>query len=194
MLYLTSFPTTEKKNHDREHAAGKLLLSYAVKEEYGFPVLPEIDRRVYGKPYFPEHEKMHFNISHTGNMAVCALGETELGVDIERIRPVRESMQNRVLTEREREWIWQQKNTAEAFIRLWTLKESYIKATGQGLRTELSLIEFSIRGTKEGEKIACSREGFFFWQKKIGVSLYLSLCMQGRDIPQEMKKLHIVFL
>ncbi|MBO5279442.1 MAG: 4'-phosphopantetheinyl transferase superfamily protein [Lachnospiraceae bacterium] len=193
MLYITSFSTTEK-SHDREHAAGKLLLSCAVKEEYGFPVLPEIDKREYGKPYFPEYENVHFNISHTGNMAVCALGETELGVDIERIRPVKEAMQNRVLTEREREWLLQKSDMAEAFIRLWTLKESYIKATGQGLRTELSSIEFTIRETSEGEEIVCSREGFYFWQKKIGSTSYLALCMQGKKIPQEMKKLHIVFL
>lgn len=193
MLYLTSFPTTEKKNHEREHAAGELLLSYAVKEEYGWSELPEICRGEYGKPYFPEYREVHFNISHSGNLAVCAVGETELGADIERIRPVREAVCRRVFTEREQDWLRQKADTKEAFIRLWTLKESYIKATGQGLRTELSAVEFVIRKTINGEEISCNQEGFCFWQRKIGNTAYLSLCMQGTEIPEEMKKLHIVF-
>ena len=193
MLYMTSFVTEEKKNHEREHAVGEQLLFYAVREEYGLTSLPVIVKGEHGKPYFSENSGIHFNISHTGNMAVCAVGECELGVDIEQIRSVKESMKKRVLAPGEQLWLERQINQDEAFIRLWTLKESYIKATGKGLRTELAAVEFAIQEDEEG-RILCNQKDYCFYQKKIGHNIYLALCMKGERIPEGMKKLHIVFL
>lgn len=193
MLYMTSFVKAEKKNHEREHAAGEQLLFYAVKEEYGLQTLPVMDREKQGKPYFPNYRGIHFNISHTGNLAVCAVAETQLGVDIEQIRGVKESMRSRVLTKREQEWLEACADKEEAFIRLWTLKESYIKATGEGLRTDLTTLEFLIEESAGKDKIFCNQPGFCFYQRKIGQTAYLALCMRGEQIPPEMKKLHIVF-
>lgn len=193
MLYLTSFPATEKKNHEKEHAVGELLLSYAVKEEYDWQTLPEICRHTYGKPYFPKYPEIYFNISHSGNHVVCALGEVELGVDIERIRSVKESLCKRVLTEREQQWLASCENREEAFVRLWTLKESYIKTTGEGLRTVLSSVEFTIPEPGEEAEIRCNQEGFRFYQKKIAEDAYIALCVKADRMPEELKKLHIVF-
>lgn len=193
MLYMTSFPATEKKNHEKEHAAGKLLLSYAVKEEYGWQTLPEINRHPYGKPYFPKYAQIYFNISHSGNRVVCALGKLELGVDIEQIRGVKESLCKRVLSERELEWMEACENREEAFTRLWTLKESFVKTTGEGLRTELRSVEFTIQKQGEISGISCNQNGFSFYQEKIG-DAYLSLCVKADRVPEELKKMHIVFL
>lgn len=194
MIYLTSWVKTEENNREREHAAGEQLLFYAVKEEYGLPLLPEMGRKKQGKPYFPRYEGIQFNISHTGNLAVCALGETELGIDIEQIRKVRESMKRRVLTEREQEWMETCTDKEEAFIRLWTLKESYLKATGEGLRRNLAELEFLLEECKGETKISCNQTGFCFYQSKISQTVYLSLCMRGEAVPESWKKLRRVFL
>ncbi len=191
MLYMTRFPQAVANRHEREHAAGERLLQYALLEEYGIAELPCISRGENGKPYFSEYRNIHFNISHSGNMAVCALGGTDLGVDIERLRPVREGLIRRVLTGREREWLMGRPDKEEAFIRLWTLKESYVKATGEGLRLDFNEVEF-VLPQAQGD-IQCSREGFYFWQQKIGREVCLSLCTRYHPVPEIMKKLHIVF-
>ena len=71
---------------------------------------------------------------------------------------------------------------AERFFRLWTLKESYIKMTGEGMRIPLKEVEFRFSkcGTKtdaiEQDEIQCSKEGKFY-QRQQG-EYWLSLCTE----------------
>lgn len=176
-----------------EHEAGETLLAYALKEEYGIFRMPRIEKEKRGKPYFPDHGRIYFNISHSAGMVVCALTGVELGVDIDHVRRVGEGLYDKVLSAKEREWVARQPEREEAFIRLWTLKESYVKAIGEGIAAELSSIEFILPdGCITGE-ILCSREGYSFYQRKIGDKMYLALCVKGKSIPAGMKKLHIIF-
>ena len=50
------------------------LLALAVRETWGLSPLPEIARREGGKPYFPRHEELHFNLSHSGALASPSSG------------------------------------------------------------------------------------------------------------------------
>ena len=67
-----------------------------------------------------------FNCSHSGGFVVCAVGEREVGVDLEQIRPVHPRLE-RALTAAERQWLTSlpQAERDEGFFRLWTLKESF---------------------------------------------------------------------
>ena len=42
----------------------------------------------HGKPVLQDHPHLHFSLSHSGEWAVCALSDTPVGVDVERIRPI----------------------------------------------------------------------------------------------------------
>ena len=84
-----------------------------------------------GKPYLTSG-RMHFNISHSGEYVVLALAGREVGVDIEKIRPYPAAVAEKVFTAAEREWLYSQKSD-EVFYRLWTAKESIMKASGLGL-------------------------------------------------------------
>ena len=42
----------------------------------------------YGKPFLDPSCDLHFNLSHSGELAVVAVGANELGVDLEFIRPL----------------------------------------------------------------------------------------------------------
>lgn len=190
MVYLTFFKQ-EKYLHEKEHKEGLRLLEYAIKEEYGIEKLPKIEKGIHGKPYFIEGGP-YFNISHTKGIAVCALGEIEVGIDVGQIRGISESMEKRVLSKEEREWV-SGKEREEAFIRLWTLKESYVKATGQGLTMNFSKISFQFLNNKKDGQILCNQKGYCFYQQKIGTDAYLALCLKTTEIPEEMKKLHILF-
>ena len=64
----------------------------------------------------------------------------------------------------------------ERFFQLWTLKESYIKMTGEGMRFPVKEASFVVQAFPEGRKIACSEPGFFE-QRKVG-AYWISACMQ----------------
>ena len=100
--------------------------------------------RVYGKPYIEGYE-FEFNISHSGKWAVCAGGNVNaIGIDIEEIRDIDLNIANEYFTAKESEEI-KSKNGIEklnCFFKFWTLKESHIKCTGNGLREPLNSVEF----------------------------------------------------
>lgn len=194
MIYMTLFSQGAEKKHAAEHEAGMRLLQYALREEYGIDKMPEIAKGAFGKPYFPEYQNIQFNISHSSDRVVCALGQMELGVDIEHKRELKDNLIKRTLTENEKAWLEQSKDKKIAFIRLWTLKESYIKTTGEGLRTDLGTVEFMLPENCGRGEIICNQNGYAFYQKELSEDSYLSLCVKGDSVPEDMKKLHIVFL
>ena len=83
-----------------------------------------------GKPYL-KNKSTFFNISHSGDYAVLAVADSEIGVDIEKVTHYSEAVAMRCFTQEERDWLKTQPGN-EAFFRLWTAKESVMKATGFG--------------------------------------------------------------
>ncbi len=84
-----------------------------------------------GKPYLPGGA--FFNLSHSGNYAVLAVSPCEVGVDVEQVAPYSQAVAEKCFTAPEREWLSRQ-SCGQAFFKLWTGKESVMKATGLGLR------------------------------------------------------------
>ncbi|MBQ9861392.1 MAG: 4'-phosphopantetheinyl transferase superfamily protein [Clostridia bacterium] len=81
----------------------------------------------HGKPYLADHPDLYFNLSHSGDWAVCALDDAPIGVDLEQHRPIdTERLAKRYLGISE-------PLTREKIFSLWTKKESYLKAVGVGL-------------------------------------------------------------
>jgi 4'-phosphopantetheinyl transferase len=106
----------------------------------------EIQAGDYGKPALTSGG-LHFNLSHSGSAAVVALAHgVEVGVDLEspgRPRPHAE-LARRYFCEREAQAV---EDAADAsretvFLRLWTAKESVLKALGRGLAFGLDKLEF----------------------------------------------------
>ncbi len=95
----------------------------------------------HGKPFVvgpPAALPLRFSVSHTDGLALIALCRgRELGVDVERIRPVREpeELGRAVFTERELQALRATPAAARAaaFFALWTRKEAVVKALGEGL-------------------------------------------------------------
>ena len=99
----------------------------------------------HGKPQLAgEHATSHieFNLSHSGDVALCAvtLGET-VGVDVERVRDLRDmqGLANRFFSAHEARELDQEPSDRqlESFFRCWTRKEAYVKAIGQGITCPL---------------------------------------------------------
>lgn len=108
------------------------LLSLMVEAE-GVEPPSEIARTDKGKPYFPGHPHLHFSISHTGELSLCALSDRPVGADIEEVAAPREGLPAYVLSPRELEWFQSRGETWEDFYTLWTLKEARVKCTGEGI-------------------------------------------------------------
>lgn len=103
---------------------------------------------VYGenkKPYL-KGDDFYFNLSHSGKMACCAISNAEIGVDIEQIQRADIKIMKRVFTEKEQERIISSDNKSREFIRLWTLKESYMKYCGKGFGIDPRDIELEFNG------------------------------------------------
>jgi Phosphopantetheinyl transferase len=90
-----------------------------------------------GKPYVVGRDDIHFNLSHSGRLAVCALSQKhEIGIDIELIENGNinaESIARRYFTADENEYLQKSNYGLPGFYRMWTRKESFLKCTGEGL-------------------------------------------------------------
>ena len=90
-----------------------------------------------GKPYLSGCP-VQFNLSHSENRVMCTVSAAELGCDVEMVRSVELRLARRFFAEDEFQLVSAYKNPADMFYRLWTLKESYIKCTGQGFSRPLN--------------------------------------------------------
>ena len=107
--------------------AGLLLL-----EKVGIQKESELRFNEYGRisaPGYPD-----FNLSHSGEWCVLAMGDAQIGVDIEKNSSGNLQVAPMVLTGKELAWM--RENPVERFHILWTMKESVMKATGQGMNLE----------------------------------------------------------
>lgn len=97
-----------------------------------------------GKPYLKSGE-IFFNLSHSGNVAVCAVSTEEVGVDAQEVKPVDDKLIRRICTDREYAFITEDKaQIRERFCRVWTVKESLIKCLGRGLSLSPARIEVEL--------------------------------------------------
>ena len=93
----------------------------------------KIARTAKGKPYFPDRPDLHFSISHTGELSLCALADRPIGADMERLGTPREGLPAYVLSPRELAWFRERGEAWADFYTLWTMKEAKVKCTGEGI-------------------------------------------------------------
>ncbi len=100
-----------------------------------------------GKPHLSRHSHIHFNLSHSGEMALAVFAGRDVGCDIEKVQNADMELAEEFFTKGEYDYIVGQKTKNkrdEAFYRIWTLKESFVKAVGSGLMLPLNSFEIKI--------------------------------------------------
>jgi len=134
----------------------------------------------------PKNTSLNFNLSHSGNFVVLAVGQKKLGIDVEIIRPIDASIFKNNFSKKELDLIKRKKTGLRNFYQIWTLKESFIKALGKGLSHPLSDISFLL-GPKNQiklEKQSNNRRWHFrLWQP--GKNYQLALCSQEVPLPKK---------
>lgn len=144
LAQLTRIP---KEKARAQSTAAELLLCWAVRHlrPPHIPIPPV--RRVHpqGKPYFPQNPDFCFSISHAGSWAVLAVADVPIGIDVERVGPNRPRLVSRYFSAQEQTYFFSlpQAQQADAFYRLWVLKEAAVKALGAGMHRPLA--SFSIQ-------------------------------------------------
>ena len=100
-----------------------------------------------GKPHLPhlQDNDIHFNATHSGDWAILAIGHSELGVDLEQVKPIvknRDPMLRRVLCDDEYRIVsgFDETTQSNIFFDYWVCKEAIVKATGEGLSGALETI------------------------------------------------------
>lgn len=106
----------------------------------------EFEVNDFGKPRLRQRPSLHFNLSHSGEMACLAVcDQAPVGVDIEQITAADLDVARSYFTEAEFSALAAAPADiqGEVFFRLWTLKEAVIKAIGAGLSAPLNAFEVS---------------------------------------------------
>lgn len=148
-----------------------LLLQELVEKQLGIrPDELVLEKNENGKPTVQGHPEFYFNLSHAGDYVVLAHGDMPLGVDIEQIRTQNLHVAKRCYTEAEYTYVAgadSEENQVsdipgekqevkigtdmmmlepsmdvnDRFFYLWTMKESYLKLTGDGISVPLNSFE-----------------------------------------------------
>ena len=116
----------DRARYLRSHGAMRAILGRLTAARLDFAVTED------GKPYLPGDPRLKFNISHSDQMAlVGAAFDLEIGVDVERIRPLPDfqALADRFFPPSEAAQV----ADLDDFFRRWTRIEAALKATGVGL-------------------------------------------------------------
>jgi len=119
---------------------GKLLLIEAFQRfGFGHDVLNHLSYDAFGRPFLAVGGD--FNISHSGGCVICAATDKgRVGIDIEEIRHINMADFKHSMTSAEWASIQNSNRPHSTFFEYWTIKESVLKAHGQGLSIPLNEI------------------------------------------------------
>ena len=127
----------QKKHTDEKCNAlgGALLLRYALNEMEIFNF--EVIRDGHKKPCLAGDGMPFFNLSHSKERVMCAVSDCAVGCDVQWMDPnISPTVAKRFFTARECAALQACATEEERrclFYRIWTLKESFVKMTGEGV-------------------------------------------------------------
>lgn len=147
--------------HGRRFTAGRAALRVILGAYTGTaPASLEFAYGKKGKPALKTHATFAFNLSHSADRALLALGAcADIGVDIERYR---DRMEEDKLALRyfspaeleDLETLDSDEARREAFYAIWTRKESYMKAVGDGFSIPLKSFRVTVPPDEAAQLLA----------------------------------------
>jgi 4'-phosphopantetheinyl transferase len=162
---------------------GNVLSRYALCKNLNIKNIDiTFEKNEYGKPFLLGVDKIHFNISHSGNWVVCAISDYPVGIDVETIKPTDFEIAKRFFSKYEYTALKSQPDDQKQtyFFKLWTLKESYIKAVGKGLSIPLDSFTISV----ENSAIINSDEtlsDYSLYHSSLDSSSFYAICSKNND-------------
>lgn len=184
--YREAFPERRRKVDGYKQKAPKcrslgagILLKKALADAGVTEADPEFETLKGGKPVLKNGGlKVFFNLSHSGDRAMCVVSDCPVGCDVETVKE-NKRVADRFFTKAEAEIAGE---SADSFTRLWTLKESFIKTTGEGLGRGLNSfsLDFDADGAVTGVKDGGIVEGAYsFYEWDFEDSYRYAACAEG---------------
>ena len=168
-----------KRYEDRCRSVGAgFLLENALKEILLVEKIPQFSLTDKGKPYLVDYPGVFFNISHSGNRVMCTVADRPVGCDVEYIetnKKTTDKIARRFFSEAEQRYLCE--SSTSAFYDIWTLKESFLKCTGEGLYRDMS--SFSVMKICENKYSIMGESGYSLRMLDCSDSFYrYSLCVK----------------
>ena len=113
----------------------EMLTELLASTPYTLHPTPSFLYNEYGAPYLENGP--YFSISHCKQGIAVAVSEIPIGIDIEAIRPLNESLVRKTMNSQEQTRIFSSAHPEVEFIRLWTQKEAYVKMQGTGIISDM---------------------------------------------------------
>lgn len=117
-----------------------MLLQRALRLEFGIDDVPPFVYGPNGKPSLDGYPDIHFNLSHCRVAAACVVSTSPVGIDVESIDRYDVELIPYTMNDDEHRLIVNSVYPDIAFVRLWTMKESLLKCTGQGISDDIKSI------------------------------------------------------
>lgn len=127
LLYYTD-RYLDEKSHDLLLCAASL---YSSLPQDSFQIISEHGK----KPYFGNYPDIHFSISHSENIWLCAFAEDEVGVDVQVMSHDRPwtKLAERFFSTNESALVRNADSPSATFSRIWSRKEAVVKLFGVGI-------------------------------------------------------------
>ncbi len=148
----------------------------------------EYKYNTYGKPYLKMYPEILFSISPSNDWIICALADTQVGIDVEEKIYEIDGLAERFYSKEEYEYVDSLCDLTkyDEFIKIWTLKESYIKCIGKGMSIPLNLFGFKC----SQDEIKLYRNGicdetYMFYSQKLDDMYHMSICVENEKYNSE---------
>lgn len=181
---------SSKNGYIISHAVMRLILKEHLRLS---DTVIDIQQQEKGKPYIKHNQAIHFNLSHTKNIALFGISTCEpIGIDIEYIKPDRDiiSIAKRFFNTDEFKWLQQfeTKTQIDSFYQLWCYKEACLKGTGSGLQGDLSSFAMCAEQIQTGGKIQIHDSHWYF--RPISIQQGYKAAVAQKNSPFEIKLIH----
>lgn len=140
-----------------------------------------------GKPFVKNRKDVFISLSHSFERVMCAVSSLPVGCDVEKSENANIKIAKRFFCNSEYDAIIQKSTTEEQqqmFFRLWTLKESFIKATGLGKNLALNSFCFNIQENKIAITQSVDENKYYFKEFYLNDGYSYSVCSMCPDIGQ----------
>jgi 4'-phosphopantetheinyl transferase len=167
---------------------GDLLVRFIAGPKIGIPAKDiRFSRMENGKPYLSDAPHLHFNISHSGDWAAGAFDDQPVGLDVEKIAPLDLDAAGLVFSPPELQEL-ESIRAAERlsyFYTIWTLKESWSKAAGEGLSRPFPSLTFEREDEPAVFRLTDGVTGERSYLKKwdLDPDHRMAVCARHKDFP-----------
>ncbi|MDD3894070.1 MAG: 4'-phosphopantetheinyl transferase superfamily protein [Syntrophomonadaceae bacterium] len=182
----------------RQVLASDLLVRAVIRDKLGWGNNAiDFFYNEYGKPGLHNKNDFHFNLSHSGDWVVMAISKYEVGIDIEQVVPLDLSIAEHFFSSYENQYLnnLPLSSQLDYFFQTWTLKESYIKMTGQGLSADLTSFSVQLEGTTGYPQLLTNKpDKCYFRNYSLQDNYKMAVCARENNFFQQIIEINEDFL